>query len=77
MRITKKRQQGVLNEDLDSKLDMILEQNTEILKMKPKMDKMAERVENIEHDVAAIKVGQQIIKAIDQRVQTLESHAGV
>ena len=75
MRITKKQKEGVLREDLDGKLDLILEQNTEILKMKPTVAKIEERLGNIEHDVAAIKIGQQKIEDVDRRVKKLESHA--
>ena len=57
MRTTKKQKEGVLNEDLDSKLDLILEQNTEILKMKPTVDAMAEDIEVLKDDVTALKIG--------------------
>ena len=58
MRMTKKQKEGVTQEDLDSKLDVIIEQNTEILKLKPAFEKMDKRLGRVETDVAVIKVGQ-------------------
>ena len=58
MKTTKKQKEGVLNEDLESKIDLILEQNTEILKLKPTVEKMGVGLENIEHKAVAIEIGQ-------------------
>ena len=70
MRITKKQKQGVLNEDLDSKLDLLLEQNKEFLKLPPVIDRIDQRLVRVENDVAAMKVGQ---KNMQEQVNRIES----
>lgn len=57
MRITKKQKEGVTQEDLDSKLDLILEHVIDLAKIKPVVKRIAVDVEVLKTDVAALKLG--------------------
>ena len=71
--VSKKQKQGVLNEDLDGKLDLIFEQNTEILKLKPVVEKLSEDMRVVKDKVTIIETGQKKITELDRRVTKLET----
>lgn len=73
MRLTKKQKKGVQMEDLDSKLDLLLENQLELLKLKPTVEKIDTRLERVENDLISIKVGQKKINEdVDRRLTKVE-----
>lgn len=58
---TRKERFEVLMEDIDEKLALSNEHTSSLLELKPAFEKMSQRIEHIEHDVAALKVGHQLM----------------
>ena len=74
MRITKKQKQAILHKNLDGKLDLILEQNKELLKLPPKFDKLAEDMEIVKSDIVILKIGQ---KNMQEDINVIKSDVDV
>ena len=66
---TKKERFEVLLENIQSKVQVNVEQTSELLKLKPKIEKIEERLDHIEHNVGALIVGH---KAMAQDIKEIK-----